>query len=354
MPLVIRVTDIQTYLCYCSSGKPSKNEAKPRCGERCDVVSLFLQGGTTMKRMVVCLVGIVTTLVLLPALVFGGPSSPTPIITALVVDVVDSNTIVVNILAVSDASPVFVGDTVYISLIGIELTQSGKAFWEANSNMSVNRTVYLAVDPTSAISWQDGDEPLPAYIYLDPEGKTLADSLLISMGFAKAIASSTNTHEATSVAMSEAQAEASSSRSAEASTSASTVATSKSSVSTPVKSTAITTVLPRPGGCCCCACACPVPEPINLLYLTTCVRQGNYAKLEIEAVPGAWYKIEVGYPSYLSTDLDLSPRRASCRVVRWQWKVYLQTPPGTWPITVIARLDGKIIGRLDTSITVRR
>ena len=99
-------------------------------------------------------------------------------------------------------------------------------------------------------------------------------------------------------------------------------------------------------------CACP--ESIAVLNLTSCVRQGNYAKLEIEAVPGAWYKIEVGYPSYLSTDLDLSPQRASCGVVVWRWKVYEQTPPSTWPITVIARFDGQIIGRLDTYITVRR
>lgn len=304
-----------------------------------------------MKRMIVCLVGMGATLVLLSALVFGGPSSPVPTITASVVDVVDSNTIVVKILAVSDSSPVFAGDTVHIHLIGIELTESGQEFWEANSDMSIDRTVYLAIDPTSVVFWKGGDEPLPAYVYLDSEGKTLADSLLISMGFAEAVASSTSAQTATSVATSESQAEAFSSTSAGASASASTVGTSQSSVSTVAESSAVTTVLPRPAGCCCC---CPIPEPIAVLDLTSCVRQGNYAKLEIEAVPGAWYKIEVGYPSYLSTDLDLSPRRASCGVVMWRWKVYPQTPPGTWPITVIARLDGQIIGRLDTYITVRR
>ena len=304
-----------------------------------------------MKRMIVCLVGMGATLVLLSALVFGGPSSPVPTITASVVDVVDSNTIVVKILAVSDSSPVFAGDTVHIHLIGIELTQSGQAFWKENPDMSVDKTVYLAIDPTSVVFWKGGDDPLPAYVYLDSEGKTLADSLLISMGFAEAVASSTSAQTSTSVATSESQAEASSSTSAEASASASTVATGQSSVSTVAESSAVTTVLPRPAGCCCC---CPIPEPITVLDLTSCVRQGNYAKLEIEAVPGAWYKIEVGYPSYLSTDLDLSPQRASCGVVMWRWKVYPQTPPGTWPITVIARLDGQIIGRLDTYITVRR
>ncbi len=261
-----------------------------------------------MKRMIVCLVGMGATLVLLSALVFGGPISPVPTITASVVDVVDSNTIVVKILAVSDSSPVFAGDTVHIHLIGIELTQSGQEFWEENPDMSVDKTVYLAIDPTSVVFWKGGDDPLPAYVYLDLEGKTLADSLFISMGFAEAVASSTSAQAATSVATSESQAEASSSTSAEASASASTVATSQSSVSTPAKPTTITTVSPQPGGCCC-DCPCPIPEPITVLDLTSCVRQGNYAKLEIEAVPGAWYKIEVSYPSYLSTDLDLSPQR---------------------------------------------
>lgn len=311
-----------------------------------------------MNRMIVCFLGMGATLVLLSVLVLGGASSPTPTITASVVDVVDSNTIVVKILAVSDASPVFTGDTVYIHLIGIELTQSGQAFWEENPDMSIDRTVYLAVDSTSAVSWKGGDEPLSAYVYLDPEGKTLADSLLISMGFAEEVASSTDTHEAssmaTSMSTSQAQAEASIATSVEASTAASAVATSESSVSTPAQSTASTTVVPGPTGCCGCMCASPAPEPITLLHLTSCVRHGNYAKLEIEAVPCAWYQIEVSYPSYLSSDFDLSPRRASCGVVRWRWKVYPQTPPGTWPITVIARLDGKIIGRLYTSITVRR
>ena len=304
-----------------------------------------------MNRTVACFLGIGTILLLLPALVFGGPSTPAPTITASVIDVIDGNTIVAKILGVSDSSPVFVGDTVHIGLIGIELTQSGKAFWEQNSDAAIDKTVYLAVDPASAISWKGGDEPLPAYIYLDPEGKTLADSLLISMGFAVAVTSFTSAQTSTSVATSESQAEASTSTSAEVS--ASSAASSQSNASSRAKSTVTTTVPRQPGGCCC-QCAYQAPDQITVLALTSCVRQGNYAKLEIEAVPGAWYKIEVGYPPYLSSDLDLSPRRASCGVVVWRWKVYPQTPPGTWPVIVIARLDGKIIGRLDTSITVRR
>ena len=309
-----------------------------------------------MNRMVACLFGIGITLVLLSTLVVGGPNSPTPTITASVVNVVDGNTIVVNILAVSDASPVFVGDTVHIRLIGIELTESGKAFWEANADMTIARTVYLAVESTSAILWKSGDEPLSAYVYLDPDGKTPVNSMLIAMGFAEAVTSSTDNHKATSVATSEVQAEASSTTMAEASTAASTITTGANSVRTPAQSTALTTVLAGPRGCycCMCACACPIPESLNLLHLTSCVRRGDYAKLELEAVPGAWYQIDVGYRSYLSTDLDLSPRAAFCGVVRWRWKVHLHTPQGTWPITVTARLDGEIIGWLDTCITVRR
>ena len=305
-----------------------------------------------MKRMVVCLFGVVVTLVILSALAFAGTSYPSPTITASVASVVDSNTIVVKILAVSDASLVTVGEAVYIRLIGIELTESGEAFWRENADTTISKTVYLAVDPASAASWKGGDDPLSAYIYLDSDGKTLADSLLISMGFAEAVTSASS--EATSVATSEAHAEASSSTSAQASTTTSTVATSESSVSTLSQSAPSTSVSTRPSGSCGCMCACPPPEPITVLDLTSCVRQGNYAKIEIEAVPGAWYKIEVGYPSYLSTDLDLSPQRASCGVVVWRWKVYPQTPPSTWPITVTARFDGQIIGRLDAYITVRR
>ena len=305
-----------------------------------------------MKRMVVCLFGVVVTLVILSALAFAGTSYPSPTITASVASVVDSNTIVVKILAVSDASLVTVGEAVYIRLIGIELTESGEAFWRENADTTISKTVYLAVDPDSAASWKGGDDPLSAYIYLDSEGKTLADSLLISMGFAEEVTSSSSTQQVTSMATSEAQAEASSSTSAEASTATSTLVTGESSVSTSSQSGPSTSVSTRPSGSCGCMCACP--ESIAVLNLTSCVRQGNYAKLEIEAVPGAWYKIEVGYPSYLSTDLDLSPQRASCGVVVWRWKVYPQTPPSTWPITVIARLDGEIIGRLDAYITVRR
>ena len=309
-----------------------------------------------MNRMVACLFGIGITIVLLSALVVGGPNSPIPTITVSVVNVVDGNTIVVNILAVSDASPVFVGDTVHIRLIGIELTESGEAFWVANADMIIARTVYLTVESTSVILWKGGDEPLSAYVYLDPEGKTLVNSMLIAMGFAEAVTSSTDTHKATSVATSEVQAEASSTTMAEASTAASTITTGANSVRTPAQSTALTTVLAGPRGCycCMCACACPIPEPLSLLHLTSCVRRGDYAKLELEAVPGVWYQIDVGYHSYLSTDLALNPRTAFCGVVRWQWKVYSQTPSGTWPITVTARLNGEIIGRLDTCITVRR
>lgn len=307
-----------------------------------------------MNRMVIGFLAIWLTIALLPAVTFGGPDSPAPSIAASVVDVVGIDSIVVRILTVSNASPVLVGDTVHIHLIGIELTESGKAFWEENADMLIAQTVYLAIDSASAVSWQGGDEPLSAYAYLDPEGETLVNSMLITMGLAKEVTSSTSTTEATSLATSNAQAEASSTAIGEASTAESRTATAQSSLETPAQSTSVTTNVAQPCRCCCCMCACPTPEPINVLHFTSCVRHGNYAKLEIEAVPGAWYQIDVDYPSYLSSDLNLGSQAGCCGVVRWQWKVYEQTPPGTWPITVTARLDGQIIGRLKTSITVRR
>jgi len=189
--------------------------------------------------MVTHLVGIGIILMLSPALAFGGPSSLTPTITASVVDIVDSSTITVSILAVSGVSLVLVGDSVHIHLIGIELTETGTALWEENADMPIARTVYLAVDSVSAISWKGGDQPLPAYVFLDPEGKTLVNSLLIAMGFAAEVASSASAQAVTSAATSEAQAEASSTTIAEASTAA-TIATGEDDVPTSVDSPAVT------------------------------------------------------------------------------------------------------------------
>jgi len=307
-----------------------------------------------MNKMVTAFLAIGVIIALLPAVAFGSPSSPAPSITASVAEVVGIDSIVVRILTVSDTSPVSVGDTVHIHLIGIELTESGKALLEENEDMLISKTVYLAIDSASTVSWQGGNEPLSAYVYLDPEGQTLVNSMLITMGLAKQVTSSTSTNEATSLATSNAQAEDSSTGIGEASTDESRTATAQISLATPEHCTPVTTNDAQPCRCCCCMCACPTPEPINVLRLTSCVRHGNYAKLEIEAVPGAWYQIDVGYPSYLSTDLNLGSQAGCCGVVRWRWKIYEQTPPGTWPITVTARLDGQIIGRLRTSITVRR
>ena len=315
----------------------------------------------------------VVLMLLIPAAfapwVFGLPQDPAPTITASVVDVISIDTVEVEIIAVTGVAPVWEGDHVLVRMIGIEATQSAEAFWDANasfySTMIVGKTVYLAVDAASVSFWNGGDEPLLAYVYLDPDGKTLVNSLLVSMGFAEVAASAqaTATAEATATSSSEVQqtidqqtvtttvaiqAEATSEAVAEATSEA----VSPQTVSPVPASVSAAAVVPGPGFGCCCLNACVCEELVSVLCLTSYVRRGDYAKLQVQTVPNAWCKIDVRYHSGLTTDLDLSPRSAFYGAVTWRWKVTADTPPGTWPVIVTARLNGEIIGRLETSITV--
>lgn len=320
-----------------------------------------------MKRAVAAVV----LMLLIPALfapwVFGLPQDSAPTITASVVDVISIDTVEVEIIAVTGMAPVWEGDHVMVRMIGIEATQSAEAFWDANasfySTMIVGKTVYLAVDAASVSFWNGGDEPLLAYVYLDPDGKTLVNSLLVSMGFAEAAtgAQATAAAEATATSSSEVQqtidqqtvttaapqAEAASEAMAEVSSEVVTPQT----VPAPA-SVSAAAIVPGPGFGCCCLNACVCEQLVSVLCLTSHVRRGDYAKLQVQTVPDAWCKIDVRYHSGLTTDLDLSPRSAFCGVVTWRWRVTADTPPGTWPVVVTARLNGEIIGRLETSITV--
>lgn len=294
----------------------------------------------------------------------GAPQNPVPSITASVVSVVSLDTVDVEIIAVSGAVPVWVGDTVRIRLMGIEPTAGAFSFWEENvrffAAMLTGKTVYLAVDSTAASLWTGGEEPLLAYVYLDPEGKTSANSLLINMGFAQVPTTAENeakasaVQEATSQAAAVAEAEAASTAVAEAASG--TLVNEVAEAPAPVAATP-TVSLPEPSFGCCDLAACVPTEPcqeiLRLICLSSPVRQGDYARLRLQTVPEAWCQIDVRYHSGLSTDLDLSPRSAFCGYVTWRWKVTADTPAGTWPIVVTARLDGKIVGQLETAITVR-
>jgi len=287
----------------------------------------------------------VVLMLLIPTLfapwVFGLPQDSAPTITASVIDVISINTVEVEIIAVTGVVPVWEGDHVLVRMIGIEATQSAEAFWDANasfySTMIVGKTVYLAVDAASVSFWNGGGEPLPAYVYLDPDGKTLVNSLLVSMGFAEAATGvqATATAQATSEAVAEVASEG----------------VTPQAVPVPASVTAAAIVQEAGLGCCCLN-ACVCEELVSVLCLTSHVRCGDYAKLQVQTVPDAWCQIDVRYHSGLTTDLDLSPRSAFCGTAAWRWKVTADTPPGTWPVIVTARFNGEIIGRLETSITV--
>jgi len=318
-----------------------------------------------MKRVAASVVLMLLILALFAPWVFGLPQDPSPTITASVVDVISIDTVEVEIIAVTGVAPVWEGDHVLVRMIGIEATQSAEAFWDANasfySRMIVGKTVYLAVDATSVSFWNGGDEPLLAYVYLDPDGKTLVNSLLVSMGFAEAAtgAQATATAEATATSSSEVQQTINQQT-------VTTAATQAEATSEAVAEVASETVTPQavpvpalvaadvPGAGfeCCCLNACVCEELVSVLCLTSHVRCGDYAKLQVQTVPDAWCQIDVRYHSGLTTDLDLSPRSAFCGTTTWRWKVTAATPPGTWPIIVTARLNGQIIGRLETCLTV--
>jgi len=290
---------------------------------------------------------------------------PAPTITASVVAVISIDTVEVEITAVSGVAPVWEGDHVRVRMIGIAPTQSAVALWEANagfySTMIVGKTVYLAVDPVSVSSWGGGDEPLLADVYLDPDGKTLVNSLLVSMGFAEAAAEAQASAAAEATAASSAEVQQTTDEEAtafvQAEAAAEAVAEAPSEATTPQTvpvpaSAPAAAIVPEAALGCCCLNACVCDELVSVLCLTPHVRRGDYARLQIQTVPEAWCQIDVCYHSGLTTDLDLNPRYAYCGTATWRWKVTAQTPPGTWPIIVTARLNGVIIGRLATSITV--
>ena len=320
-----------------------------------------------MKRVAASVVLMLLILALFAPWVFGLPQDPSPTITASVVDVISIDTVEVEIIAVTGVAPVWEGDHVLVRMIGIEATQSAEAFWDANasfySTMIVGKTVYLAVDAASVGFWNGGDEPLLAYVYLDPDGKTLVNSLLVSMGFAEAAAGAqaTATAEATATSSSEVQQTIDQQTVTTAATQAEATSEAVAEVASegvtpqavPVPASVLAAaIVPGAGLGCCCLNACVCEELVSVLCLTSHVRRGDYAKLQVQTVPDAWCKIDVRYHSGLTTDLDLSPRSAFCGTAAWRWKVTADTPPGTWPVIVTARFNGEIIGRLETSITV--
>jgi len=122
------------------------------------------------------------------------PPYPPPTIAANDVRVVDGDTIDVLITNITGTAPVSVGDTVRVRYIGMNTPETkhpckpveyfGKEASALNVSLVVSKTVYLELD---AKIW-DRDGRLLAYVYLDPQGYTMVNALLVAMGFAEGAA----------------------------------------------------------------------------------------------------------------------------------------------------------------------
>lgn len=81
-----------------------------------------------------------------------------------------------------------------------------------------------------------------------------------------------------------------------------------------------------------------VPVQSNMIAvqsLTSPIRRGSTAHMEIKGIPGEEYSITVYYASSVSKAADLVPKIADeSGLVTWKWKVGARTAPGTYKITV--------------------
>lgn len=79
---------------------------------------------------------------------------------------------------------------------------------------------------------------------------------------------------------------------------------------------------------------------IAVQSLTSPIRRGSTAYMEVKAVPGEEYSITVYYASSVSKAADLVPKIADENgLITWKWKVGSRTAPGTYKITVIGGGD---------------
>ena len=91
---------------------------------------------------------------------------------------------------------------------------------------------------------------------------------------------------------------------------------------------------------------------ITQVSLTSPIRHGRVASIEIRTAPNALCTIAVIYKSGASRAKGLSPKRADKQgAVAWSWIVGTRTTPGRWPIIVNCAL-GNRQGKLETSFDV--
>lgn len=122
------------------------------------------------------------------------PPFDPPAIEALVVEVIDGDTISVILRSVPEelSGELAVGTTVHVRYIGIDTPETahpsqpveefGREASAFNESLVSGKTVYLELD----VQLWDRYQRLLAYVYLDPQGYAMVNAILVAMGFATA------------------------------------------------------------------------------------------------------------------------------------------------------------------------
>lgn len=75
--------------------------------------------------------------------------------------------------------------------------------------------------------------------------------------------------------------------------------------------------------------------PVRVVSLTSPVRHGRVASIEVKTAPGAACTIMVIYKSGPSRAKGLGPKISDREgLVAWNWIVGTRTTPGSWPVNV--------------------
>lgn len=107
----------------------------------------------------------------------GLPPLPPPPIVATVTQVVDGVTLAVRIDRLPLPSPagLAVGEVVRVRYLGLGLSGNGALATALNEILFGGRVVYLELDAQE----RDPNGDLPAYVYLDPDGRVMANLILL-------------------------------------------------------------------------------------------------------------------------------------------------------------------------------
>lgn len=120
----------------------------------------------------------VLVLVLGPWCAQGLPPLSPPPIAGTVTQVVDGLTLAVRIdrLPIPAPAKLAVGEVVRVRYLGLGLSGDGAAATALNKLLVEGRVVYVELDAQE----RDPSGDLPAYVYLDPDGRVMANLILLS------------------------------------------------------------------------------------------------------------------------------------------------------------------------------